>query len=198
MKNNSKIIVIVIIVVIIILSVGYALFSENINVTGTATAEGSLDLEIVDAASGGDCWYCSDETFSLDKTSITMSATLLKPGAYYSFQGYIRNNGSVDAKLQDIMATPEFNSNYCVLEETEGCELMPIYFDEKTGFYCGVFIADVSNMQINSTDIVIPAGTTSEDYMISIQMGWQESWATEITEAQTKTFTVDFNFAQSQ
>ena len=70
------------------------------------------------------------------------------------------------------------------------------YYDEETGIYFVATVIDVSNMELNSTNTVIPAGDTSGNYQILIMSGWSNEWDTAITEPHEITFTVDFGFVQ--
>ena len=44
--KKSNVLLITILAIIVTLMIGYALFSETITVTGTATAKGSFDIEV--------------------------------------------------------------------------------------------------------------------------------------------------------
>lgn len=204
MKKTNKIIIIGAIALVFILSVGYALFSDNLNISGTAKAEGALNLELTNpqlADNSGDSSMI-DETYvsySIDGTKITFEATLLVPGKLYTFMANIENHGTVDARLNSITANPQFNrDNVCDLTSyfDEACSLFKdVYYDENNGAFFLAAVTD-SNMNINSTNTIIPAGDSSGNYVINVLIGWDESWNTAITEPQTVNFTVDFGFVQ--
>lgn len=204
MKNN-KVLIIGIAIFIIAIAVGYALFSENINISGTASAEGSLQLELTNVQTGGQVGnYQSVNkyiSYDIDGTSVTFTANLQQPNDIFQFIANIENHGSVDAKLNSVDANPNFNrEDACGLTSSLGEECSMLknvgYLDESTGAYFLVCLYDNNNMIYNSTDIVIPAGDTSGNYQVMIMVGWQESWNTAITEPQQITFTIDFGFVQ--
>lgn len=207
MKKTNEIFIISIILVIIILSIGYALFGENINITGTAKAEGTLKLELTNPQTSGQVGNYGDYndyfSYSIDGTKVTFTANLQQPDDIFLLTANIENKGAVDAKLNSVSATPNFNrDNVCGLSTMlgdDGCELYKnlTYYDEDTGAFFMAGIADTSVLEINSTNIVIPKGDTSGNYQIMVAAGWDQNWNTDITEPQQITFTVDFGFIQN-
>lgn len=205
MKKSNKLIVLCVILVIIVLAIGYALFSERINITGTATAKGSMDLAITNIniihGTGDLAWGEGDASYKIDGTKVKVEATLLKPGDFYSIQGTLQNNGTVDARFNGITATPQFNRNdACGLNSAlDMCSTpnLKVYYDEDTGVYFLALLMDNKTGSINSNDIVVPAGTQNQDYPIGLIIGWDENWNQEITESLTVEFTADFGFIQN-
>ena len=205
MKNNKKTLIIGIAVFVIAIAVGYALFSENINISGTATAEGQLDLQLTNVNVSGQISGGKTPSdyidYDVEGTKITMTVNLTAPNDYIQIMANIENHGSVDARLNKITATPNFNrTDICGLIPglSEECGIFKdmTYYDEKTGVYFVAFVIDVSNMELNSTNTVIPAGYNSGNYQIGIISGWSNEWDTAITESHEITFTVDFGFIQ--
>lgn len=206
MKKNSKLLIIGISIFVIALAIGYALFSENISISGTAKAEGQLDLQITNVdvygqISGGKT-PSNYIDYDVEGTKITMTVNLTAPNDYFQITANIENHGSVDARLNNVDATPNFNrADICGLipGPSEECGIFKdmTYYDEETGVYFVSALADMSNVELNSTDIVIPAGDTSGNYQMIILTGWSNEWDTAITESHQITFTVDFGFIQS-
>lgn len=205
MKKNSKLLIIGISIFVIALAIGYALFSENISISGTAKAEGQLDLQITNVDVSGQISGGKTPSnyidYDVEGTKITMTVNLTAPNDYFQITANIENHGSVDARLNDVNATPNFNrADVCGLmaELSEECGFFKdmTYYDEETGVYFVSALANITNMELNSTDIVIPAGDTSGNYQMMILAGWSNEWDTAITEPHQITFTVDFGFVQ--
>lgn len=208
MSKTNKIVIISIILVIILISIGYALFSENINITGTAKAQGALQLELTNVQTGGQVGNggAIDDymSYKIDGTKVTFTANLQQPDDLFTLTANIDNKGSVDAKLNSISATPNFNRDeVCGLSSQIGndseCELYKnsVYYDDKTGAFFIVAVFDAQTGVINSNDTVIPAEDTSGNYQIAVAAGWDQNWNSTITEPQQITFTVDFGFIQN-
>ena len=204
MKKNSKLLIIGISIFVIALAIGYALFSENISISGTAKAEGQLDLQLTNVDVSGQISGGKTPSdyidYDVEGTKITMTVNLTAPNDYIQIMANIENHGSVNAKLNKITATPNFNrADVCgLIDNQEECGLFKdmTYYDEETGIYFVATVIDVSNMELNSTNTVIPAGDTSGNYQILIMSGWSNEWDTAITEPHEITFTVDFGFVQ--
>ena len=149
MKRNRMTLVILL-AAVLTLAVGYALFSQTINITGTATAQGSFDIvasctpnldssisSIVigdgDASDyvdkGVSSASCSND--SQNPKKINFSVALDYPGAQKYMTVKITNNGTIDANInmQDPTMTTEnklcidgadFTQSVVPFEETDG------------------------------------------------------------------------------
>lgn len=195
MFNKNKVIIIIVILVLVCV-VGYALFSENINISGTASASGGLELEITNEGTQGD--YYEDLDITTDGNTLSLNAKLLKPGANAAVMGKIKNVGSVDAKLESITTTPESNVNLC--EELEiPCDNVMAYKDENTGILMYIVFIDSEGMP-NQDNIILTSGddesTNSIDYIAAVE--WDKDWASPITESQSISYTATFNFIQNK
>lgn len=111
MKKQS-IAIVGVIALVLAVAVGYALFSETIQINGTATAKGDFDVEFTEV---GDIvnseGYTNVEgnelaTISSDKNSLNISVKNLDyPGAYVEIPVTITNKGSIAAELESINQT---------------------------------------------------------------------------------------------
>jgi hypothetical protein len=108
-KNNERRYFIVsLFIVVLSLAVGYALFAETLNITGTAQATGNFDVEFfsasLDAASSnlyGE--VVNNPTIDGAKNVLTISQVNLKqPGAKAVFDVTVRNVGNIAAELLDV------------------------------------------------------------------------------------------------
>jgi hypothetical protein len=110
MKNFGKQITIALVAALLVAGVGYALFSDTITVSGTATATGSMNV-VVDSASattsvGGGLPATNTATIAGDGNSVTLAVPSLQyPGASVTFTVVLKNTGNLGAKLTNITPT---------------------------------------------------------------------------------------------
>lgn len=106
MKDKKNILIGALIFAIVIMSVGYAAFATTLNINGNATIAGKWDVQITGITpviSG----TASDATASFTATTATFDAKLMKPGDSITYTVDIENKGTIDAKLNSIVLTPE-------------------------------------------------------------------------------------------
>lgn len=109
--KNKKIIVVIAAISILFISVGYALFSSNLNVSGTASASGEFDYSMTcvpgllnntpdffNSINFKEHGYLKDSC-SVNKNEVTMEAELEYPGAARAFTTKIVNTGTIPMKL---------------------------------------------------------------------------------------------------
>ena len=99
MKNEKKSkILIGCLALLLVMAVGYALFSENITINGTATAKGDFNLsytcEKYELGGTGTC--------SIDGETITTTSNLTKPTDVVGYDVKITNTGSIPAVLKTV------------------------------------------------------------------------------------------------
>ena len=107
MKDYGKQIIVSVIAAILVFGVGYALLSDTITVTGTATTTGSLNVYI-DSAAVNTSTGAADNTASIssDKNLVTLAVPKLEyPGASVTFNVALKNSGTVNAILKEITPT---------------------------------------------------------------------------------------------
>ena len=92
---------------IVTLTIGYALFSQTVTVSGTSTASGTFKMQITNATvieqagSSG-----ATVTVSGDKQSMSISVPKLEyPGAYVIIDYTIKNMGSINSLLTSVEIT---------------------------------------------------------------------------------------------
>ena len=104
MNKQNKIIVGVV-ALILALTVGYAIFSQSLNISGTAKAQGNLDIVFSEV---GEIFYQgANETTTTEITEngkkLVIEGTELNyPTAYVDIPVTIINNGTVDGILESI------------------------------------------------------------------------------------------------
>lgn len=113
MKDYGKQIIVSVIAAILVFGVGYALLSDTITVTGTASTTGTLDVEIKSATvttnTGGSLDTDNTASISSDSNTVTIAVPKLEyPGASVTFTVNIHNAGSVDAYVKSITPTETY------------------------------------------------------------------------------------------
>ena len=124
LSRQNKIVV-GIVALVLALTVGYALFSQSLNIGGTASADGKFQLTfysvgtVKEVGSSGTTVTSSDE----DKTLTITVPKLEYPGAYVQVPVVIKNTGTVDAKLLGIttegLSNDDMEVTYTGLEQND-------------------------------------------------------------------------------
>lgn len=110
MKKQS-IAIIGVIAFVLAVVVGYALFSDNLTVSGSATATGDFDVEFTSVGEITKVGYTAvDATeiakISEDKNTLTVTVNKLEfPGAYVEFPVTVTSKGTIPAVLESISET---------------------------------------------------------------------------------------------
>ena len=118
MKKKYLIITFVIAIVCIV-SIGYAAFTSQLNITGTSTITSSWDIEITSVTVKSVVGNASKEIEPVvSGTSATFKTNLEWPGDSMTYEVTVTNNGSVDAKVGSIEMTD--SSNPAIIFSTNG------------------------------------------------------------------------------
>lgn len=95
-KSKKNYAMIALVVILLCLAIGYAAFSANLTINGTATATGTWDVKFVKAE-------MSDENHGTAVVTtddvVTVNAKLTFPGDACTVTVYIKNNGTIPATL---------------------------------------------------------------------------------------------------
>lgn len=109
--KKQNIAIVAVVAFVLAVAVGYALFSDTLNITGSATAQGNLNvefLEIGEVKSEGYTKQTTDPVHELaviDDTKNKLTITVNKldyQGAYVEIPVTIKNSGTIPAKLKEI------------------------------------------------------------------------------------------------
>lgn len=134
MKKQS-IAIIGVIAFVLAVAVGYALFSETLTISGTATAQGTFDVEFTSVGQptcSGFSSTCDAQTLTNipeDKNSLTITVNKLEyPGAYVEIPVTVTNKGTIPAVLESIEETgltedPSVKVSYTGLAELKNQEV---------------------------------------------------------------------------
>ena len=98
-KNKKNYLIIVLIAILLTLAVGYAAFSQQLQIAGTANAKGNWDIHFANAKMTG---TDANNTVELSDNDhkLTVNVSLTKPGDSKTVTVDIVNEGSVDATLK--------------------------------------------------------------------------------------------------
>lgn len=130
--KRQNVVIIGVIAFFIAISVGYALFSENLNINGTASAQGTFDVEFTSIGEPtcigltSTCDASSLTTISSDKNTLNITVNKLEfPGSYVTIPITITNKGSIPAILkniseQNLKDDTSIKVSYVGLEENKG------------------------------------------------------------------------------
>lgn len=103
LKKKSRILIFGIISFLLVITVGYALFSETLNIGGSASTNGEFNVEILSTEITEVGSTNASANISDDKNTLTLSAPDLQyPGAKVEYKITIKNTGSLAAKLKTI------------------------------------------------------------------------------------------------
>lgn len=122
-KSKKSNIVIVLVVLLLALAVGYAAFSTNLTITGTATTKtGNWDVkftaaEITQSTLAG-TFEQNQATISEDKKTVNVAAYLQAPGDGAKVTATITNAGRINAKLTSLNVTPITGADITVTAPT--------------------------------------------------------------------------------
>ncbi len=108
MKKNfdySMFVIIGLLVAVVVMSVGYAQFSQVLEMNGTATvSQSKWDIGFVPTSykEGTGSVTVAEENRTLNGTTMTYSVSLLKPGEFYEFTVDVKNSGTFNANLTGL------------------------------------------------------------------------------------------------
>ena len=130
--KKQNIAIIAVIALVLAVSVGYALFSQTLTIKGTATAKGNFDIKFTNVGTIVKEGYSdqsnsnganiaviqnSDNSVVNEKGGDTLNITVNKldyPGAYVEIPVTITNNGTIPAKLKNIVETNLTDTNRAI------------------------------------------------------------------------------------
>lgn len=102
-KKKSSFLILGIISFLLVITVGYALFSETLNIKGTASTNGEFNVEIFSTEITEIGSTNATANIADDKNTLTLSAPNLQyPGATVEYKITVKNTGSLAAKLKNI------------------------------------------------------------------------------------------------
>lgn len=169
--KKQNIAIIGVIAFVLAVAVGYALFSETLNINGTATAKGDFDVEFTEVGTITKTGYTDVDgtndiaVISTDKNTLTVKVNKLDyPGAYVEIPVTITNKGSVPAKLKEIKETGLTQENRAIKVT-----------------YTGIAASDTAINQNETQSMTIKVewdkdvNTSSENVEFKIQLNYEQA-----------------------
>ncbi len=101
-KGLQNIIIVVLSVAVLAMSVGFAVYAQQLTVNGTATFSAAKWDVHFDTSSFNETSTIKASEKNVGNTAITYSVTLPSPGTEYSFTVNAKNYGTIDAALEAI------------------------------------------------------------------------------------------------
>ncbi len=101
-KGLQNIIIVVLSVAVLAMSVGFAVYAQQLNVNGTATFSAAKWDVHFDTSTFSETSVIKASSKTVGNTAITYSVTLPSPGDEYSFTVNAKNFGTIDAALEGI------------------------------------------------------------------------------------------------
>ena len=178
-KSKKNYIAIVLVVLLLALAVGYAAFSQTLPINGTATASGNWNVKFTNATATKsivDGTEVNTAVVAADGKSVTVTVHLATPGDGSNIKTVISNLGELDAKL----------TNFKV--EGEG---FAATVDDANVYKNGAILVKVPTVTTGST-LAKTTGTNTFEFSVE----WDPT-VTELTTAQTATFTITFDYEQA-
>ena len=127
-RKKRNIIIFSLIGILLCMAIGYAAFSETLNISGKSTITSSFDVKIKDIYSTNVVGQAKDlETPNHDDTTANFKAGLFAPGDSITYDVTIRNNGTLSAviKLLNYTTTASENINVVSSGVREGQVIHP-------------------------------------------------------------------------
>lgn len=104
-KQKRNFLLVALIVILLAIAVGYAAFSANITISGTATASGTWDVKFLSASV--DTSYGTANVTGEKNDTLSVNVTLGYPGDGCTVTANIQNAGTVPAKLTGFTLTDD-------------------------------------------------------------------------------------------
>jgi len=106
MKNTKKkeiAIVLLLIVAVILMTVGFALYTQTLNINGTVTVKGSpWNVHFIENQITESTGSVKATNASVSKTDYAFTVTLEKPGDFYEATVTVKNEGTIGAVLKTL------------------------------------------------------------------------------------------------
>ena len=117
---NKKILIIGLIIIVVTMSIGYAIYSTSLKVTGTGNIDSNFNIEVTgikEDKKEGKAVSITEPTYT--KTNATFNTKLSREKDNIEYIVEISNKGSIDGKIEKIEI---INPNELIKVETRGIE----------------------------------------------------------------------------
>lgn len=154
MERKKRIIIICLLIVVLLFSVGYAVLAKNIDAFNIKPADANWNIEIIDIDTINTVGTTinSSSPKLLSPMSASFAVSLKKPGDAITYKIRIKNNGSIDAYLKDILVS-ENNAGiikYSISGITTGKTLLNI--NQENQIYLKLYYNEAQSSLISATE----------------------------------------------
>lgn len=104
-KNTQMFVIAILAVAVLTMSVGFAVFTQTLDINGNVTvasSKWSIAFDTTSYVESDGSVAVSDANRTLSGTSMTYNVTLSKPKDFYEFTVKVKNTGTFDANLTGI------------------------------------------------------------------------------------------------
>lgn len=177
-KSKKNYLLVALVVILLALAVGYAAFSQQLQITGTATAIGEWNIHFANETMTPAQDENNTVSLSDNNHKMAVAVSLAKPGDSRTVTVDVVNEGSVDATLTNFVITAEDGSSQ-KLSAAEG----------------GVYTSGAIKMTLQqlTTDTDLEAKTGKTTYTMKFE--WPDSYNLENVN-DTANFTITFDYSQ--
>lgn len=111
MKERRNIIIILILVILLLMSVAYSAFATQLTLNSSSQIIGEWDVRITNIEIKYVSENCDPGVPQFTNTSMKFNAKLVKPGDYISYEVTVKNEGTIDAILNNIIFYEEYEGS---------------------------------------------------------------------------------------
>lgn len=107
-KNVQMVIIAILAVAVLTMSIGFAIFTQTLDINGDVTVVHSswnIQFDTTSYTEGAGSVTVAEDKRTLSGTSMSYEVTLTKPGDFYEFTIDVNNKGTFDANLTGITMT---------------------------------------------------------------------------------------------
>ena len=113
--RNGKYLTLSLLIAIVMMGVGYSIFSEQLNILGTAQSTGTFDIQFEATSITSSIGCTPTSTISGDKNTLNISVPdLAYPGATTTISVTVKNVGSISSKLLSASITGNTDTDIVV------------------------------------------------------------------------------------
>ena len=118
-QNKKTFLILSLFAALFTMTIGYAIFSESLNIGGTAVTTGTFDVQFSATSITSNTGCNPTSTISADKNALTISVPdLAYPGAGTTISVTVKNNGNIAADLLSVNVTGNTNPDITVTYPT--------------------------------------------------------------------------------
>ena len=105
-KHKKKKLLVVLLLLTLLISVGYALLSADVDIIGRSTIKSATwDIHLENLrVSSGSVDPVTAPMIEMDNKTVSYSANLNTPGDYYEFSVDVKNGGTIDGMVSEIVS----------------------------------------------------------------------------------------------